>query len=93
MTKSRLRGPEALFGADCNLVEFGRTAKEIGVRPLVFDSGGLRRTAEVGGHLRMGDVEDVGNLDNAVGADHFAAPVWLVDVVIVMLNQTLSSGK
>ena len=72
-------------------MELGRTAKKIGVRPLVFDSGGLRRTAKVGGHLRLGDVKDVGELDNAVSADfHFTAPVRLVYVVIVMLIQTKS---
>lgn len=69
MVKSRLRGLEAPFGADGNLVKLGRTAKEVGASAHVVDGGRFRSPPEVCRRFRLRNVQNVGELNNAVGAE------------------------
>lgn len=69
MAKSRLRSLEAPFGADGNLVKLGRAAKEVGASAHVVDGGRFRSPPEVCRRFRLRDVQNVGELNNAVCAE------------------------
>jgi hypothetical protein len=90
MGKSRLRGLEAPLGADGNLVKLGRTAKEVGASAHVVDGGRFRSTPEVGRRFRLRDVQNAGELNNAVGTE-FHGLLLVLACSLYVRNQTMSS--